>query len=172
MKKLLCVVLSLALILSLSLPAFAEERQVDLTFIDETVIPAPEYSFTIPDSLSLAFGVEEDLLIEVELQNLADGAYVEVFFAGTQDDEDQLCLDSADALAAGYTGYVLYSVEIDGAGPRDNLEVGETLATFTEDGQEATLSLLVSDALNDVGDIAPDTPYTGYIVFGARMITD
>ena len=83
MKKALTIILTLALVMSLSVPAFAATNK-DTTLNFTPVIAAPEFTVSIPPTLDLAIG-NNGLKVEVQLEKMI-GQYdvIEVTFEGTQ----------------------------------------------------------------------------------------
>lgn len=180
MKKYLCIILALALALSLSVPAFAAnetEKRTDFSYIKE--VPEPSYTVTIPASLQLRYEETVNLTFTVQTENLG-GKNVYIFFEGTQDEDDLLLLYNAQAAGLGYSNKIAYGIDAYlFGGAYAYIEVGEGLLKF-EGSSTDKISFFVTATGNETyyknhrpGEtfkIAPSLPYTGYIVFGIRLV--
>ena len=177
MKKALILILALALVMSLSAPAFAAEdvyKQTELYFYYD--VPEPIYSVTIPDEMYLDLG-ENYLEIAVEGDGDLMGKAVTITFEGTQ-------IYVETDWAKGYVASLLPNDEDDGwssvwyeiyCADGTNLEwigdfavypAGGTLATFYELGSSQEINIHVYPSQPN---IRPNIEYTGYIIFGISL---
>ena len=169
MKKFTVAIIALALVMSLSVPAFAANptgAQTDLSFTYTAAVPS--YTVTIPGTLDLVLGYNNLPVIVAAAQNLG-GKTVTITFEGTQAfDLDHYVYDlwPNGISSVDNARYALFT-----AG--DNIPVvstsskpvGHILADFTDNGTQEIVILVPSGQ-----SIVPDVPYTGSITFGIKLV--
>jgi len=167
MKKFTVAIIALALVMSLSVPAFAAnetDAQTNLSF----TLSSPSYTVTIPGTLDLVLGYNNLPVTVAAAQNLG-GKTVTITFEGTQAfDLDHYVYDlwPNGISSVDNARYALFT-----AG--DNIPVvstsskpvGHILAEFTNNGTQEIVILVPSGQ-----SIVPDVPYTGSITFGIKLV--
>jgi|GEM_PF-5284503 len=174
MKKSVCVILMLALVLSLSVPAFAS-NQTDLVF--SYSVSEPAYTVNIPGKLDLEIG-QNLMTIEVVCEDL-EGK--QVIITAEETNEAYTYVSDSSFLTrlvrkdggAGFVRYFLRDAEGKGIFSHtstitDTFDSGDELFKFSEAGKDyldfyiSPLSLSLSNA--DVG-----LDYVGYLIFGIKL---
>jgi hypothetical protein len=166
MKKLLTIVLAVALFLCMSVPVFADiydendtEAQTNLSF---SYVPEPSFTVSIPGSLDLEWG-DNYLPIEVsELNYLGSQSLIVITFAGTHN--ETTTLDAVDPIVGNYLPYIGYAVFDAKA---NQIEIGSYLAVFNSNGSQ---DINIYMEPKDMPDVMPNNPYTGYIIFGIKVV--
>ena len=167
MKKTLTIILALALVMGLSVPAFAaEEHKTDLSFT--YTVASPTYTVTIPGSMALEFGYNYLPITVSDMENLG-GKTIVITFEGNQHgpfSEGSIYYDSflwkngINNKATNLT-YSLYIENGECYGYYN--AIGEMLLTFQDNG---TKELTVGVPVNS--NVEPNTPYTGWVIFGIK----
>jgi len=188
MKKALTIILTLALVMSLSVPAFAATNK-DTTLNFTPVIAAPEFTVSIPPTLDLAIG-NNGLKVEVQLEKMI-GQYdvIEVTFEGTQN--SMAGRSTLSLSAAGASQSIRYSLIDALNNPVPTHEFsgtlwawhGALLAAFDYgaaydagdyEGWHGLMATSLKIVINgedvqkmiDAGQFLPGATYTGTITFG------
>ena len=171
MKKLLSIILALALVMSLSVPAFAadETRKVDLSFYEEE--NGPVYTVTIPGSLDLTRG-DNWLTITCFTDSLFDKT-VTVTFEGTQT-SNQFVLHTDwignQSYNLAYRLYDFNNVYVGYAPFPGRVLVEFDTKTYSGNLEEKIRIFIdPDDTINDGIDFQPGVPYSGYIIFGIKL---
>ena len=166
MKKLLTCVLALALVLSLSVTAFAAESSINQgstdksgsTSINYTVAPA--YTVTIPASVTLGNSVT----VAASGVKVAKGSQVVVKLTGTSESDNTFEVKTTEGAALTYT------VKSD---ENDTINVNDAVLTVNPDtatdGNGASGSTKLSFELNDTIQYAGT--YTGTVTFTVSVET-
>ena len=182
MKKLLSILLALALVLSLSAPVFAApnqtEAQTNLSFVYEPAVPV--YTVSIPASLTLAIG---DNYMEIELVTEVDtlqGRNVNITFEGTNYSDHgstgMVLVMQSDP--NDYMGYVLfYQLRSElHSGSLFSADIGKSLLVFDEyDGIIGNTGIAVKPIIIYISpppnaQIVPGRHFFGYINFGIKLV--
>ena len=175
MKKLMTLLLAVALVMSLSVPAFATEYDetdteatVNLSF---SLLAAPSYTVTIPGSLNL---VEGNNYLPITVSDSADlnGGSVVVTYEETSCSSfgsyfcTYLLIDGGtDELSSVYD-YIYYGIYDYLNNFVDHSDTGTTVALFTTDGTKSiTLKIVSTDYM-----LQPTATYTGWITFGIAYV--
>jgi len=175
MKKVLTIFLVLALVMSLSAPAFAANQTEARTDLSYMYVAEPEYTVTIPGTLKLDFG-RNSLYITVSDANYLAGKRIEVTLDATQDNRSgssyfNLWKNGVDDFANAIPYYVIVGFLNDDPDDPDMLESGfydpHILNRFTGDG---TKEIFISVPLSYASMMEMDVPYTGHIVFGIKLV--
>ena len=176
MKKIIMILLALALMMSLTVPVLAEDsRETSLSF---EYIAAPTYTVSIPGRWELSFGRNYLPIELVDAENLG-GQSVVVTFEGTQEtsgisDHYWLRLKAGNSeLDNGWFPYILFD------------EFGNVVASIYQDYLNSTMLLpglplvtfekpmekLISLEINEGQTVIPNEEYTGYIIFGIKLLS-
>ena len=176
MKKFFTMILALALVLSLSVPAFAANEtngQTDLTF---TYGNTPTYTVTIPASLTLAVG-DNDLPITASDVADLNGKTITVTFEGTMpNDKDavddryytRLWLNGSN-VGGNAIRYDLYDADGQYVSTFGTCAAGTVLASFTTSGIQ-NIRIYIDPFYVTTSGFQPGAPYTNYITFGIALV--
>jgi len=171
MKKYLSIILALVLVLSLSVPALAvdDTRQTELSFYYYAE-PEPEYYVTIPDAIELEIG---DNFLEItvsEAENLGNKE-IKVTLEDTQSHFDGNCILELLSPNIGINYHLYDATGMPVRTPESPWIVapGHVLAVFGEPCTQV-LNIYISDKVFDDSAFVPTDYYTGYIVFGIRLV--
>jgi len=183
MKKALTIILALALVMSLSVPAFAadneytekdKEGKTDISF----TISEPTYTVTIPASVALNYTAGTDtttnLPITVSDSENLNGRSIVITVEATND------LITSGALAGLYQNCLYPADPVDGndripfdfasveddAGNMGQFPSGYVLVTFSADGVK-NIGFIMQGTLNS--SVRPGVAYTGWIQFGIGL---
>jgi len=182
MKKFLTLILALALVLSLSVPVFAANEtsaRTDLSFIYAD--NEPSYIVTIPASLELSMGENFLPITVTDAENL-NGKKITVTIEGTNEPNGiggfaTVLHVPYEILLSGYTNEVRYNIFnaegnlIGEGGPHIFAVHDRTLAEFDGNGEKSIkISNIESVWSPPSFPIMPNVPYTGYIVFGIKVV--
>lgn len=177
MKKLTSILLVLALVLGLAVPAFADNQTSGQTELSYTYIPDeepndPVYTVTIDATLDLDLGINH-MDFEVSDMEDCDGKSVVITFASTSVQgavgryETKLVAAGAMLWDPGVY-YELYSAAgVKMAAANAVSDPGFVLAEFAEDGI-ATISINIPDE-SIIDGLVADTEYTGTLTFGIAL---
>jgi len=188
MKKHLCIILALVLILSLSVPALAvdDTRQTELSFY--YYAPEPEYYVTIPDALGLELG---DNYLEISVDSIANigEKAVTVTFEETQTNwiEGGIVHSSLFLIlpyGSGFRniGYTLADSDGDLFGEffkstdeiatitSQIISAGTELLKFHEDGVDILVLSIEDEWLLYHQDLHEPTVFSGHIIFGIKLV--
>jgi len=168
MKKFTVAIIALALVMSLSVPAFAANQTSAQTELSFTYVPVePSYTVTIPGSLPLVFG-DNYLPITVSDTGNLSGRAVTVTFEGTQHQSDShYWMYLRPDVPGDSPHYELYNA--------DDVQIlstaanpsGHILAQFTVDGIKQ-IKILFS--YNEIKYMEPGVTYTGQLIFGIKLV--
>lgn len=163
MKKLLTCVLALALVLSLSVTAFAAEGSNTSVPNNKTTITyevAPAYTVTIPASVTLG----DSVTVAASGVKVAKNSQVVVKLTGTSETDNAFKVKTTEGAALTYT------VKKD---ENDTINVNDAVLTVNPenatDGNGASGSTTLSFALNDTIQYAGT--YTGTVTFTVSVET-
>ena len=170
MKKFLIFTLALALLMSLSVPAFATEYdqddtggQTNLSFM----VAGPTYTVTIPAALNLTTG---DNLLPIEVSDAdLDGKTIKVTFEGTGDAFSATAYN-LNLFPSGGGTYLEYNL-FDSTGSSIGYGVatkGTKLAEFTSDGTK-NIKIYIAPSVVTASWFQKGIAYTGYITFGIAL---
>ena len=187
MKKYVSFILSLVLVLNLSVLIFAgpDNRQTNLSYIfDKDDVPVPIYTVVIPATLELKLYDDVKLIVNVtEMQEVRNmGMKIEITLEDALIDITHWNSSNPRFFVVKNpytTGYYYESLNyrittpyfdstnlphgIDGA-------IGAKLLEFKEeDSQPITFSKLMNSFV-DPNKINPNSPYTGWIIFGIKLV--
>jgi len=185
MKKALIIILALTLVMSLSVTAFAAEddyRQTNLNFYYS--VYEPTYSVTIPSAIDLF--LDEIILNNItatDVSNLngktiaisvEDALNGDVSWFDVNEYHDYLIVENLEATGRYYTTLAIEILgELNTFTRLGDFADGRLLFEFTEDDtKDIGFSVLTSVAPYqlDPGLIFPNSLYTGYIIFGIKLV--
>ena len=185
MKKALTIMLALALVLSISAPAFAAEddyRQTNLNFYYS--VSEPTYSVTIPSSMDLFLDIVTLSNVTVtDVTNLngktiaitvEDATNGDVSWFDVNEHHDYLIVENLEATGKYYKTLAIAVIgELNTITRLGEFTDGRLLFEFTEDDTKdigfTALSSVAPYQL-DPGLIYPNSYYTGYIIFGIKLV--
>ena len=194
MKKYITLILALALVMSLSVPAFAEGEtvgpgdKVEVGFTFE--VNEPKYTVEIPAVIELELGGVVNLPVTVSggatetltgrkiVLTLEDALNGDISYLpdGVHPHHDWLIVEN-NSTPSGYYKSLWYVI-ISNETVSDRLEPGKTLLEFTVDGEkdlvfympEGILGSVDGDAYDlDAGKVYPNSTYTGWVTFGIKL---
>ena len=191
MKKFITIILTLALVLSLSVPVFAAENpteaKTELWFT--YTVPEPVYTVTIPATINLKLNEGGHLDVTVsDIENignkkisitLEDALTGRPDFFSSSPIHDYFVLRNKDVsenstLYDGYyrdIGYIIWTPSNGGLNylPNYDWELMQFAENETKQLGFGILPYNGDDEL-DVSKLLPNSPYTGYIVFGIKLV--
>ena len=179
MKKLLTILLTLALVLSLSEPAFAApnqtEAQTNLSFVYEAVVPT--YTVSIPATLVLS---NADQIADDVEGNRVFEKYMTLGISDTQNlGTQKVSISLTDCQHESGAWFLLQNTRlttnylflaIDGGG---NLNLYNRPLFESDVDATKSIPIRVSEYKNYVSgnrELIPGDTYTGYIVFGIKLV--
>ena len=184
MKKYLCVILSLVLLFSLSVPLSAEDdfHQTELSFLLES--PEPAYYVTIPDEFKLEkIGDSNYLEISAIGIEVIDGKMLSITIEATQCYDElsdryitELWPDGVEPYDVGIynfgvrnSNFIVYDIFApDGEYVLSGYFIpGRELTSFIVDEIQYA-ALIIQERERD--HIIPGQLYTGHIVFGVKLV--
>ena len=173
MKKLLTIALALALALALFVPALAAnetEAQINLSYTYS--VPEPTYTVTIHGNMDLSLDYENFLEISVtDVMNLG-GKSIEISLvdASTQyDGVSYLLALYNDHVTRPYEPYLRYELKTDLSDYDSLPKPGQyNVLGIYSDEMVDFYTIRISNSINE---IMPNSEYSGYIVFGIRLVT-
>jgi len=183
MKKTLTIILALALVMSLSVPALAANQTEGRTDLIFTYIPAePVYTVTIPGSLNLEIGMNFLPITISDAENLRDKTVV-VTFEGTQEYSSSfdwyfLSLQSevidSSVYSIPYSIIGANGVELGNDPGNPGIATsGIALAEFTDNGTKQITAFIDEDDVyidKLMNELHANTLFTGYIIFGIKLV--
>ena len=185
MKKFLTLFLAVALVMSLSVPAFAadydetdSEAQTNLSF----TLAGPTYTITIPATMNLSVGNNNIPITVSDMDNFS-GEKIVVTAKETQAEEDigsgtyfyDFHLWPNGTIPAMLADVLMYTVHrLDGTSDYYAISPSEThiVAEFTANGTEnvqITVMNYLGHPLGALDPIPTGVPYTGWITFGISV---
>ena len=191
MKKFIPLILALALVLSLSVPAFAiDERDVEVTFTYD--IPEPKYYIIIPSSIELSLNGPVNLPVTAEGVASLEGRKIAISVSDAlfgiitydhQERSDMLIVQNEQATDpyCAALGYVIDG-QVGTIQYKDS-GIGRTLLRFTEEEtQNLSFKMYLGYYEDDNHDfdfpawgalkpsmIYPNSKYTGWVTFGIKV---
>jgi len=175
MKKFISIILTLSLVLSMSAAAIAEydeTRWVEVSFYEE--VAAPAYYVTIPEAVQLSYtGMDFNYInIKVsEISNLPNAKAVGILLADASHvygmHPRTLALHGHFEGKTDYDYYLRYAIHGSYHSAYD-LDYGQDalLGYYNEEGSDQ----YYFEILTDYDKIMPNVAYSGYIVFGIKLI--
>ena len=179
MKKLITIILTLALVMSLSVPVFAadDERQTNVSFTYDA--PTPSYTVTIPAEITLSLDGPVSLAVEASnVENLGGRKIVvthedssKAVIPYSMYTNERLAVSNANANGQ-YYSILGFSI---GNSQLTLPDQGSVLLEFETNETKYLNFVMVTDAFSSAEDfdatrILPNSPYTGWITFGIKLV--
>lgn len=164
-KKVIAVLLSTCACLSFPVASMAADTESSQS-ISVTLTAEPEYTITIPESVSMGNDGTSVDIIASDVKNLPEGKHISVSIAGTSAYRDQMVLEAATSPRTSIRYQIINEA---GETIQTNAATGETavgkeVVSFTEDGTKQYQIIPVI-----AGSYKYDVAYTGSITFGISL---
>jgi len=181
MKKAFCFILATALVLCLSVPAFATEYnetdtqgRMNLSFTYNEP-PAPTYTVTIPASLDLSVGDNPFSVGVSDAENLGGKSVVITFHSSYNTlsigEKYYPCLGPQFTTGSIYYQYIPFRI-YDQNGVEPAVIWGSTLAQFDDNGTaelNIKIDLALLESYQPGKELKPGGTYSGYMTFGIAL---
>ena len=180
MKKALTLILTLALVISMAVPAFAADKvytendttgQTNLSFTAPAAA-VPTYTVTIPSNLALAIGHTSLPITVSDSADLGSNGIIVItaestnqLFAGTSDRYLTSLYPNGVYMQTNRVDYYLKDANGEYITDFNYFDSGAILATFDGNGAKSiNFEIIAVDYY-----VQPGVPYTGWIQFGIQL---